>query len=137
MRGKSCSANPARKAVCACVSPGGQALPASRAPVTSTKSLTAVFRDRKSLLTGWFSPFNRILEGTVLKTRGPTPIAEENRAQLEAFCRLGGEIDVLIARYAADFRMIILSYERAYGRVPSADDLLWIESERCGRDVTQ
>ena len=66
-----------------------------------------------------------------------TKLQQENRAQLEAFKRIHGELSDLINCYAADFRKIICSYELAFERVPSADDLLWIDSERCGRDITQ
>lgn len=48
----------------------------------------------------------------------------------------GNELD-LITLYAADFREIILKFEREHGRVPTADDLLWIESQHQGRDITQ
>jgi hypothetical protein len=61
----------------------------------------------------------------------------ENRAQAEAFCRIKGNVLDLIALYAADFRDIITEYEAMHeGHVPSADDLLWIESQRQGRDIT-
>jgi hypothetical protein len=29
-----------------------------------------------------------------------------------------------------------MQFESTYGRVPTADDLLWIESQRQGRDIT-
>ncbi len=62
----------------------------------------------------------------------------ENRAQAEAFCRMTGNILDLIDLYAADFRQIITEFELAYdGRIPSADDLIWIESQRQGRDITR
>ena len=49
-----------------------------------------------------------------------------------------GNVLDLIALYAADFRQIILEFESMHhGRVPSAEDLLWIESQRQGRDITQ
>ncbi len=62
---------------------------------------------------------------------------EENLAQAEAFSRMSGNELDLIKEYAADFRDIITEFERRYGRVPTADDLLWIESERNGRDITR
>lgn len=62
---------------------------------------------------------------------------EENWAQAEAFRRMGGNELELIHLYAADFRRIIQDFEIAHGRVPTADDLLWIESELRGRDITQ
>jgi len=62
---------------------------------------------------------------------------EENLAQAEAFSRMSGNELELIKEYAADFREIIVEFERRYGRVPTADDLLWIESERNGRDITR
>lgn len=62
---------------------------------------------------------------------------EENRNQAEAFRRMSGNELELIRAYASDFRQIITEYERAHGgRVPSADALLWLESERRGRDIT-
>ena len=62
----------------------------------------------------------------------------ENLAQLEAFQRMSGNELELISMYAADFRKIITDYEFTHdGRVPSADDLLWIESEHAGHDITQ
>jgi len=62
---------------------------------------------------------------------------EENLAQAEAFSRMSGNELDLIKAYAADFRDIITQFERRFGRVPTADDLLWIESERNGRDITR
>ena len=62
---------------------------------------------------------------------------EENRAQAEAFRRMYGNEMELISLYAADFRRIITEFEQTYGRVPTADDLLWIESEAQGRDITR
>ena len=62
----------------------------------------------------------------------------ENLAQLEAFQRMSGNELELISIYAADFREIITDYEFTHdGRVPSADDLIWIESEREGHDITE
>ena len=65
-------------------------------------------------------------------------IKEENQAQAEAFSRMQGDELELISRYAADFRKIITEFEYAHaGMVPTADDLLWIESEKKGRDITK
>jgi hypothetical protein len=62
---------------------------------------------------------------------------EENLAQLEAFQRMKGNKLELISRYAADFRKIITDFEFTHdGRAPSADDLIWIESENEGHDIT-
>jgi len=61
----------------------------------------------------------------------------ENRAQAEAFRRMQGEELELIQAYAEDFRAIITEFESTHGRVPSADELLWLESEHRGRDITQ
>jgi hypothetical protein len=61
----------------------------------------------------------------------------ENWAQAEAFRRMGGNELELINVYAANFRDIITQFETTHGRVPTADDLLWIESQRQGRDITQ
>ena len=64
-------------------------------------------------------------------------VKEENRVQAEAFRRMQGNELELISIYAEDFRDIIMDFEAKYGRVPSADDLLWIESQRQGHDITQ
>ncbi len=61
----------------------------------------------------------------------------ENWAQAEAFRRMSGNELELINVYAANFRDIITQFETTHGRVPTADDLLWIESQRQGRDITQ
>lgn len=62
----------------------------------------------------------------------------ENLAQVEAFSRIQGDELDMITLYAADFRKIITEFERTHdGEVPTADDLLWIESENEGRDITQ
>lgn len=62
----------------------------------------------------------------------------ENLAQAEAFRRIQGDELDMITLYAADFRKIINEFERTHdGEVPSADDLLWIESEQQGRDITE
>jgi len=65
-------------------------------------------------------------------------IKAENMAQAEAFRQMKGNVHDLIHIYAADFRQIITEFESMHnGRVPSADDLIWIESKRQGRDITQ
>jgi len=65
-------------------------------------------------------------------------IKAENRVQAEAFRHMRGTALELIPQYAEDFRDIIAQYEAAHeGDVPSADDLLWIESQRQGRDITE
>ena len=64
-------------------------------------------------------------------------VVEENRAQAEAFRRMNGNELDLIRVYAEDFRDIITEFESRFGRVPTADDLLWIESERQGHDITE
>ena len=62
----------------------------------------------------------------------------ENRAQAEAFRRMKGNVIDLIDQYAGDFRQIITEFELAYnGRIPTADDLIWIESQHCGFDITR
>jgi len=63
-------------------------------------------------------------------------VKDENLAQAEAFSRMSGNELDLIQEYAADFREIIVEFERRFGRVPTADDLLWIESQRNGHDIT-
>ena len=64
-------------------------------------------------------------------------VREENQAQAEAFSRMQGNELELIGVYAEDFRDIISEFEAKYGRVPTADDLLWIESQRQGHDITE
>lgn len=64
-------------------------------------------------------------------------VREENQAQAEAFSRMQGNELELIGVYAEDFRAIISEFEAKYGRVPTADDLLWIESQRQGHDITE
>ncbi|HSR88640.1 MAG TPA: hypothetical protein VLL07_06770 [Pontiella sp.] len=64
-------------------------------------------------------------------------VREENRAQAEAFRRMNGNELDLIRVYAEDFRDIITEFESRFGRVPTADDLLWIESQRQGYDITE
>lgn len=66
-----------------------------------------------------------------------THLKEGNQAQVEAFRRMQGNKLELIGVYAADFRQIINEFERSQGRVPSADDLLWIESQHRGHDITK
>jgi len=61
----------------------------------------------------------------------------ENLSQAEAFRRMEGDELVLISTYAADFRHIITEFKLLQGRVPSADDLLWIESQHRGHDITK
>jgi len=62
---------------------------------------------------------------------------EENQVQAEAFRRMHGNELELIRVYAEDFRDIISEFETRLGRVPTADDLLWIESQRQGHDITE
>ena len=67
-----------------------------------------------------------------------TNLKAENRAQLEAFSRMKGNILETIDLYAADFRIIIWEFELAHeGQVPTANDLIWIASERQGWDITK
>ena len=61
----------------------------------------------------------------------------ENQSQAEAFRRMSGDELDLISIYAADFRQIITEFDLLQGRVPSADDLLWIESQHRGYDITR
>ena len=60
---------------------------------------------------------------------------DEILSQAEAFSRMSGNELELIQEYAPDFRDIITAFERQHGRVPTADELLWIASERQGRDI--
>ncbi len=46
----------------------------------------------------------------------------------------GNELE-LITLYAADFRHIITDFQSSHGRVPTADELLWTESQLKGRDI--
>lgn len=63
---------------------------------------------------------------------------EENWTQAEAFRRMKGSALELIPIYAADFRQVIIEFEQNHnGRVPSADELIWLMSERQGRDITE
>lgn len=64
-------------------------------------------------------------------------VKEENQAQAEAFRRMNGNELELIGVYAEDFRDIITEFESRFDRVPTADDLLWIESQRRGRDIRE
>lgn len=67
-----------------------------------------------------------------------TTTKAEILAEAEAFRRMPGRVTDLIRIYAEDFRRIIVEFESAHnGRVPSADDLLWIESQHQGRDITR
>lgn len=64
-------------------------------------------------------------------------IKAENRIQAEAFRRMHGNVLQLIPVYAEDFRQIIKDYKATHnGQPPTADDLIWIESEHKGRDIT-
>ena len=67
-----------------------------------------------------------------------TNLKAENRAQLEAFSRMKGSLLEIIDVYAVDFRTIIREFKLAHeGRVPTADDLIWIASEHQGGDITK
>ena len=80
----------------------------------------------------------KLLKGYGLNKMKKKNTKEENRAQAEAFRRMAGNEMELIGVYAADFRQIITEFESTHdGHAPSADDLLWIESQRQGRDITQ
>lgn len=61
----------------------------------------------------------------------------ENRVQAEAIQRMTGNELELIKLYAANFRRIITDFKRNLDRLPSADDLIWIESETRGHDITE
>lgn len=72
------------------------------------------------------------------KVKNKRNTKQENLAQAEAFRRISGNELDLITLYAADFRKIITDFESSHdGRAPSADDLLWIESEHQGHDITE
>lgn len=64
-------------------------------------------------------------------------IKAENWVQVEAIRRINGDVLEIIKDYASDFRQIICEFELMHeGEVPSADDLIWLISERKGCDVT-
>jgi hypothetical protein len=62
---------------------------------------------------------------------------KENRTQAEAIRRIKGNVLDTIELYAADFRQIIDDFKGTYHGLPTANDLIWITSERYGRDITQ
>jgi hypothetical protein len=65
-------------------------------------------------------------------------VRKEILSQAEAFRRMNGNALELIQAYAEDFRQIIVEYENSHnGEPPSASDLIWIISERLGRDITR
>ncbi len=67
-----------------------------------------------------------------------SPMKTENRVQAEALRRMQGNTLELIRVYAQDFREIIADYEATHnGSTPTADDLIWLESERLGHDITK
>ncbi len=60
----------------------------------------------------------------------------ENWTQAEAFRRMHGDELELIRIYAHDFRQVITEFERSHnGRVPTADELIWLTSERRGQNI--
>lgn len=80
----------------------------------------------------------KLLNGSGLNKMNSKTTKEENRAQAEAFRRMNGDVMELIPQYAADFRQIITEFESMHeGQVPTADELISIESQRSGRDITQ
>ena len=78
----------------------------------------------------WKASDGMVIEMSKRKTK------EENHVQADAFRRMQGCELELINDYAENFRDIILGFAKSHGRVPTADELLWIESERRGRDIT-
>ena len=59
----------------------------------------------------------------------------EIQEQAVAFAKMHGDVLENIEKYAAEFRAIIEDFKVKFGRVPTADDLLWIASEHEGRDL--
>lgn len=57
--------------------------------------------------------------------------------QGRAFAMMHGDIMKHIDTYAAEFREIVESFKKKFGRPPMAEDLLWIASEHAGRDITE
>lgn len=65
-------------------------------------------------------------------------VAEENRVQLEAWeqCECPDMLK-LIDLYAEDFRRIITEFKEEYGRLPTANELIWCESYDTHHDITK
>jgi len=71
------------------------------------------------------------------KNKRKNQMDETIRVQANAIRRMHGNALDIIDTHAASFRGIINSFHREFGRVPSANDLLWIASEKAGRDLTK
>jgi len=48
--------------------------------------------------------------------------------QGKALAQMHGDTLDHIAKYAAEFRQIINDFQKLFGRIPTADDLLWCAS---------
>lgn len=73
-----------------------------------------------------------LTEATTLRT---------NIIQAKAFRKLGGDkndvIMELIKKYGSEFRSIIDEFEQVLGRIPSADDLIWVAGVHTKQDPRQ
>ena len=55
--------------------------------------------------------------------------------QGKALDQMHGDTMELIHRHAAEFRQIIVDFHEKFGRIPSADDLIWIASEHAKHNL--
>lgn len=62
---------------------------------------------------------------------------KEIQEQAKAFEMMDGNILANIAKYAEEFRDIINEFEAMHGKEPTANDILWIASERHCCDLTK
>ena len=60
-----------------------------------------------------------------------------NPEQAEALIMLHGNTLELIEEHGAEFRHIIDDFAEIYGRVPTANELVWIASEHAGRNLRE
>ena len=60
-------------------------------------------------------------------------IVEQGRC-LSKMC--GDEMN-LIAEHAEEFREIINGFKKELGRIPTAEEILWIVCEHAGKDLTK
>jgi len=66
-----------------------------------------------------------------------TPLLEENKEQAAAVMAMHGTTLDLIFKHGAEFRKIIDDFAEKFGRVPTANDLVWIASEHAGRNLRE
>lgn len=62
---------------------------------------------------------------------------QEILAQADALKRIPMDTLDAIDLLCADFRSIIEEYEAKFNKVPTGDDLIWLISEKLGRDITK